>query len=88
MIVAVQLKVNSNERVVLKTLFSCSGVDHWAEHFEKCAGNHQSPIDVRVRRTVFNEKLRDFSIIYTDVSPASVTSEATNNGHSCKAHQF
>lgn len=54
------------------------GPDHWSEHYNQCAGKHQSPININ-DVDVIDQEFTDIQYNEFEKSPTNVT--LTNNGH-------
>ncbi|KAL8570243.1 hypothetical protein ACOMHN_029943 [Nucella lapillus] len=58
-----------------------NGPHYWHELFpQACSGKHQSPIDIRPARTIYDPSLNDFAIWFDPPRPGS-TLLISNNGH-------
>jgi carbonic anhydrase len=56
------------------------GYNFWDDHFDGCAGNSQSPIDIKPSDTVYDPSLGQFDRSIFEVAPKGMTLK--NNGHS------
>ncbi|XP_060554275.1 carbonic anhydrase 14-like [Ruditapes philippinarum] len=62
------------------------GPNHWADLFpDACSGQHQSPIDIKSKQTVYDPTLKDIVVFYDPPLPGSKF-YVHNNGHSIQVN--
>ncbi|XP_075162096.1 carbonic anhydrase 2 [Haematobia irritans] len=60
------------------TYYGTMGPEHWSEHYNQCAGKHQSPIDINDLDVIDKSY---FQIVYEDFDKKPINATMTNNGH-------
>uniref|UniRef100_A0A1I8PHE6 carbonic anhydrase n=1 Tax=Stomoxys calcitrans TaxID=35570 RepID=A0A1I8PHE6_STOCA len=65
------------------TYYGTMGPDHWSEHYNQCAGKHQSPIAINDLDVIDRFYL---DIIYEHFDKKPINATITNNGHTVQVN--